>query len=47
LNRSTDLATEHGRDNVLVAEVDRNIVSIVGDDAGTIGAVSVRVDEAE
>jgi hypothetical protein len=43
----SDLATEHGRDNILVAEVDRNIVSIVGDDAGTIDPVSVSVDEAE
>lgn len=42
-----DLATEHGRDNVLVAEVDGNIVSMVGDDAGTINPTSVSVDEAE
>lgn len=42
-----DLATEHGRDNVLVTEVDGNIVSIVGADVGAIDPVTVDVDEAE
>ncbi|KZX46299.1 hypothetical protein [Haloarcula sp. K1] len=39
------LATEHGRDNVLVTEVDGNIISIVGDNVGTIDPVTVNVDD--
>ena len=41
----SDLATEHGRDNVLVTETDGNIVSIVGDGVGAIDPVAVDVDE--
>ncbi|MHC3381737.1 hypothetical protein [Haloarcula sp. H-GB5] len=40
-----NLATEHGRDNVLVTEVDGNIISIVGDNIGTIDPVTVNVDD--
>lgn len=41
----SDLATEHGRDNVLVTETDSNIVTIVGDGVGTIDPVAVDVNE--
>ena len=43
--RHSKLATEHGRENVLVTETDGDIVSIVGDGVGTIDPVAVDVDE--
>lgn len=41
----SDLATEHGRENVLVTETNGNIVTVVGDGVGAINPVDVNVDE--
>jgi len=37
-----ELATEHGRDNVLVTEVENQIVSLTGDGIGLVDPVSIR-----
>ena len=40
-NRHSQLASEHGRDNVLIAEVDGEVVTLVGDDVGLIEPLDI------
>ena len=40
-NRHSQLASEHGRDNVLITEVDGEVVTLVGEDVGLIEPLEV------
>ena len=40
----SDLATEHGRDNVLVKPVDGDVVAVIGEDVGLVEPLEVAVN---
>lgn len=42
-----DLATEHGRDNVLIKDVGGYIVTLVGDEVGTVDPLAISIDPCD